>query len=551
MKLIHRSVAGGFAVGWIFSLLLFAAEPLRAQPSDVSWITDATALRLLKNAAANPNNAPDWESFPSAFRDEAISRKAEHLVAATGSLTLVSDRPDTKSPAFAKWADPLAYEGGVKEFAGVMRSPEVLANAGRVAAANRSLLKGISGSERATRDIAKQVEALDLTCVGLLREVQEQRAGLSRVSAAQRQKSEKRLRISEGFILKSLSAANALDQAHFDNLRMVPTRSVWTILNSFSAVFAISWRNPATGEYKFRGTGYYYQGRILTCAHLLTQKWDPGLKDFSRVFVHPVDANLEIFAKDVPLEVIPSECFIVPELDVASLKLKPGLEAQAALDRAAAVKIDYAAEGATPAIGAVHALAVIEEGEVWQAQWVPPGRIVFPNEIRLPRRVKPSVPLSCESVVRDDLVSRDADVRFARAMRLELFASGAGVVTERAFCDGLSRIGTRYVSYQPPFSFELRLPTASDNKLDAFSDDPDFRAKRLIPCIGTDLPTQGGASGAPVFMLNASAQPQLIGMNLGIIGAENSTPTAPSLDNCTRVVPFPRIYSKLKKLHPQ
>jgi hypothetical protein len=138
----------------------------------------------------------------------------------------------------------------------------------------------------------------------------------------------------------------------------------------------------------------------------------------------------------------------------------------------------------------------------------------------------------------DNLNVAQVDDRFLRTLRQELSARLLGLLDQEEFCLALENVGVNYDDRRFGEVFQLTSPIRPASNLQSFSGDASFRQRQRLPCLGTDLPSQGGASGSPVFLLREDERPLLIGFNLGPKGEQSGFPTAPSLADYTRVMPI-------------
>lgn len=171
--------------------------------------------------------------------------------------------------------------------------------------------------------------------------------------------------------------------------------------------------------------------------------------------------------------------------------------------------------------GLVFGFSAIREQRA-ELTWIPPGRIAFPATVR------PSD---------FGLPPDQIDVWWVRAVAQQLMAKGGMVTSERAFakiCDDVRS------AYCPPGSddlgFMLCSPVGHDNLSKLVGDATTPRDPK-IRCFGTDLVTDFGCSGGPVYDLR-SDPPRLVGIVSGRAGGEGGDLMPRSLENYARIVPW-------------
>ncbi len=478
--------------------------------------------------------------FPD-LRAQSVTLAAEEL------RTPAALKPGGLNTTSARLTEPYFHVEGTRELAQRLRSRTLAVQAANVARANQVQFEVAAHGVTSAQDLRKvksATVALDRANLQLLAEwkartqaLQQRRASMSPTAVSEESEQLDQMR---NLVGRLLGTAVVLDHSHFDNLRMVPAETLRQISTNFSLLVAVAWAGGPGEPTQFLGTGFVYQNHVVTCAHLFTSKWTPPHKDFSKVVLHPYRARLDGFDRATVIPVNPAGCDVFPELDSACLEPAPGPEASAMLDAAHAAQISTAPDSSTVSAGPVYALSVMQDGARLRAEWMPPGRIVFPPEVRLLPRQPANAQFTCATVPLQNLNPSQVDDRFTRTLRAELFSRLLGLLGEDEFCEAMQTIGENYSLRRFADIFQLTCPVRPASNLSLFSEDPVFHtsASPRLPCLGTDLPSQPGASGSPVFLLAEDAQPMLVGFNLGPKGEQSSFPTATSLADYTRVMPI-------------
>lgn len=331
-----------------------------------------------------------------------------------------------------------------------------------------------------------------------------------------------------GQVHRLLNAAEAADEARYHKERIMPLHAITSIRNSAHMIVAISLEQPS-GDRVHIGTGFIYNGHVITAAHVLTEDkfWPEGFGpdlacDLSSLRVLHVSENGDRFDTDALVPIRLDAVKIWPELDVAALRIgeADSPRGEAALLAAESVPVSFEATEDDSRIGIVYGLTSVEPGSIKPTpMWIPPGRIVFPSEIFKPSHAR----------------GMDGGVHYFRAVRAEIFGTSALNCSDKQLADVALRVWNRYSVCRIN---EIQCRLAGDygrsrGKLSAIAG----RALDSVPCFGTDLVTEPAASGSPIFRLAGETQ-VLVGIHLGVAGPTGGVPTRTSLSNYGRVAPF-------------
>lgn len=223
---------------------------------------------------------------------------------------------------------------------------------------------------------------------------------------------------------------------------------------------------------------------------------------------------------------------LVGKRDYAILRVSAkGAKAQQEVERALEVEIEESLtlDHCVGAAGLVFGFSAIRDGRP-ELTWIPPGRIVFP--------VRATPPIGDAG----DLQS--ADRLFLRALMQQVFARGLAGTTSADMKQESERLLAAYRVEATPWGSVrmLHAPVGHavlSRYVGAAEPEP------MIPCFGTDLTTEHGCSGGPIYMM--TTPPRLVGIVSGKQGkSESREPLVRSLDNFSRAVPWALIQKDIR-----
>lgn len=361
-------------------------------------------------------------------------------------------------------------------------------------------------------------------------------------------------------LFRLLWVESSLDQLDLNRRKVLPLGVAAGIQRAGQSIVSIQRMVrdvTSTGEqirWDHLGTGFYFRGRLVTCAHLFTawvEPRDDGLIDLSQVRVFlPDDAGRFDYAESaaIPVGDVHQDRGLWAEWDTACLTPFPRTGSkQAELWEAftqAQTPSPFERYGYQEPLswGVLYAVGVVEglPGETSaQLSWIQPGPLLFPPTIGPP----PSSELEVDAAMKRAFLSQFMGMvtqsrpalypseqpdflRILNDARDALYAA-RGVMSYRKSEDGKYRL-----MYEP----------ARISRLTTFSKDEGFRRNPRIHALSGDIVTKGGVSGAPVILLTSDGEHVLAGIHTGWTSAPAVLPRLPVLEEAPRAIPFKAAY---------
>lgn len=339
----------------------------------------------------------------------------------------------------------------------------------------------------------------------------------------------RRVEMIRGLLMKSIGCAATLEERDFNNLRVQYFSRLARMKDDASSAVAILVSSDSDGGFEFRGSGFVYRDCVVTCVHLF--ELDDVRRDGAgcalveqRIRVVPIDW-LGTTGVGVGLT-LAAESRLFPELDVAAVRLAEAVTDQerewrsAIQARVASGGLAYGS-GFDAHVGVLYGFGALPDsgpdGSVVRARWIPFGRIVFPHVV-------------CPQVMDVDAHGNAAgtfspDARYVRAFAAALFHEPVRLCESEFQERAIKEVDEVYdLCEQAGVMKACRFrQTIGPGTLNAqIATDAEFRRVRRFPCFGTDLATESGLSGAPLFLMSSDGRSELVAMHHGRAGAIES-----------------------------
>lgn len=353
--------------------------------------------------------------------------------------------------------------------------------------------------------------------------------------------------IADRELLDLLAMDERVDQVHYDDRRLLHGSVLSKLYHLQGFVVAILRADDAGGAttYAHLGSGFFYRGKIVTCAHLFTST---GLDGGGRVSLDRV--RIALAAADGRFSLAPGNLLSVREvgagsklfyeIDVACLSIRPGQPSDAeftalaakykpAADRTSLVRFVDPAQSIDQ--GIVHALSTFTFPFVGTSvSWMQPGPLLFPWSVDMPRPSRPGTANNgYRRALRAEVLGRVADPLVASEPLVEIVKS-----VMRDF-ESPSILRPSYTRCTPSPRCSLEYAADPNSRLWEFASDPQWN--RRIACFGSDLVGEPGTSGSPVMLLDESVQ-VVIGIHSGQFAPNGARPIPASLAQMSRAIPF-------------